>query len=128
MCAFKVRHAMAHRVAQQQRFERDARAELQRARAQPPDAARRDVDRPRAVVVDSQLGVEWAVPQAERAGGGGRGASHLLLPVGRQPRRRHIDRLLEEGAHEGVGLVEDRQHLELASVSRPSTETSTPGM
>ena len=39
--------------------------------------------------------------------------------VGRQARGRDVDRLLEEGAVERVGLVEERQHVQLAVGQQP---------
>ena len=41
------------------------------------------------------------------------------LDVGRESRGRHVDRLLEVRPVEGVGLVEERQHVELAPDQEP---------
>src|SRR5262245_47267186 len=41
------------------------------------------------------------------------------LRLGRQSRGGHIDRLLEERTIERIGLVEQRQHLQIAVVQQP---------
>ena len=63
------------------------------------------------LAVHAQLGVDRSLPQAQRA----RRPRSDRLDLGqdgrRQPRRRHVQRLLEVRPLERVGLVEDRQHL-----------------
>ncbi len=59
------------RVPQNQLLERDPRAEAQRARAQPADGARRDLDDPHALAVEAELRVDGSVLEPDR----GRGAA-----------------------------------------------------
>ncbi len=46
----------------------------------------------------------------------------------RRRRGRDVDRFLEERTVERIGLVEDREHVQLAVVSSPSSAYSRPGM
>ena len=55
------------RVPQDHLLERDAGAEAQRARAQPADRPRRDLDHPDAVAVDAELGVHRTFGEPDRA-------------------------------------------------------------
>ena len=104
---------MPERVAQDQLLERDARAEAQRARAQPADRAGRDLDHPHAVAVDPQLGVHRALrPARSRRRRAPVTSSTRASVAGGEARRRDVDRLLEVRADERVGLVEHREHLE----------------
>ena len=91
-------------------FEAHPRPEREQPRAVAPDGAAGDLDDPRIAVVDAQLGVHRALGQAV-------GGASCAYPLGRerldrfrQPRRRDVDRLFEEGAVERVRLVEDREH------------------
>ena len=63
-------------------------------------------------LVEAQLGVDRSLREAEGSAGvaGHRGDAGLRR-LG-QPRRRDVDRLLEERAVEWVGLVEERQDVE----------------
>ncbi len=55
----------AERVPEDQLLERDARPEAQRARAQPADRPRRDLDHPGAVAVDPELRMYRTVGDAD---------------------------------------------------------------
>src|ERR1700674_2439419 len=102
-------------MPEDQLLEGDAGPESKRSRAEATDGARGDLEHPDAAVVEPELGVDRAVGQAKRASGSCRGCQDLRLPLLGQPRRRDVDRLLEEGAVQRIGLVEDGQRLELAT-------------
>ena len=91
-------------------FEAHPRPEREQPRAVASDGAAGDLDDPRIAVVDAQLGVHRALGQAV----GGASCAHPLgrerLDRFRQPRRRDVDRLFEEGTVERIRLVEDREH------------------
>ena len=65
--------------------------------------------------------------QPERGGGAGARVDDGGLSSARQPGRRDVDRLLEEGAVERVGLVEEREHLELAVGQQALQRDLAPG-
>ena len=62
----------------------------------------------------AQLGVHRPLAQPEGAGRIGGQRLDPAQGLGRKPGRRHVERLLEVRPLERIGLVEDRQHLELA--------------
>ena len=127
--ACEVVEGQAERVAQDQLLERDAGAEPQRARAQPADRPRRDLEHARRDRRRSgaRRGRALGEPDRARVARQVRNATRCCTSSG-ESRRRHVDRLLEVRAVERVGLVEDREHLELRSPrSSPSTATSMPG-
>src|SRR5436309_4385455 len=102
----------AEGVADDQLLEAQAGSEAKRARAQPADRARGDLQDEGPALVEAQLGVDRSLREAEGSAGvaGHRGDAGLRR-LG-QPRRRDVDRLLEERAVEWVGLVEERQDVE----------------
>ena len=63
--------------------------------------------------------MDRTVGEAQRTSRSRRGLANPRLLLGRKARGRHIDRLLEERAIQWVGLVEDGQHLELATSEQP---------
>ena len=96
-------------------LETHPRPEREQPRAVAPDGAAGDLDDPRIAVVDAQLGVHRSLGQSVSG-------APFTYPLGRQrlhgprqPRRRHVDRLFEEGAVERVRLVEDREHGQLSA-------------
>ena len=102
-------------MAQDDLLQRHAGAEAQRPRAESADGPRRHLQHPRPVVVHPQLGVDRALAQAEGRAGGRGDRLDAPLDVGRQPRGRDVDRLLEVRALERVRLVEQRQRVERAA-------------
>ena len=118
--ALERRDGQSQRVAQDDLLERHPGAERQRARAEAADRAGGDLDHPRGlasvvVAADAQLGVHRSFLEAEGLGRLGRAlADGRLCRVG-QPRRRHVDGLLEERPVERIGLVEQRQGVERAA-------------
>src|SRR4051812_35035856 len=90
-------------------LEAHTHAEAKRARAQPADRARRELEHPHALVVDAQLRVDGALAQPERAAGIRGHAGHGRDDLAREPRRRGKDRLLKIGRLERVGRIEDRE-------------------
>ena len=100
-------------MAEDQLLERDAGAEPQRPRAQAADRPRRDLEHGDAIAVDPELGVDGPVGEPDRVRRAPGEERDALLQVGGQSRRRHVDRLFEVRADERVGLVEDREDLEL---------------
>ncbi len=113
----------SQRVAQHELLERDARAELQRARAEAADRAGRDLDDVDAVTVtdalEPQLGVDRSFDQPQRAARARGHVGHAREHCGFEARRRDVDGLFEVGADERVGLVEHGQHGELALAQQP---------
>src|SRR5207247_7438046 len=63
----------------------------------------------------AKLGVDGTVRQAKRSGGPRAGFFDQRWGRLWKPRRRYIDRLLEERTSKGIGLVEDGQHLKPAT-------------
>ena len=105
--------AGAHGVAHDDLFEADPGPEAQRPGAQTADGTGRHLDDHQSTVgADPHFGMDRALPQPHggrrRRHRGGQRGQHR----GRLAGRGDIDRLLEEGTVERVGLVEDRQHLE----------------
>ena len=101
------------RVTEDQLLERDARAEPERARAQASDRPRRDFEHGDAITVDPEFGVDGPVGEPDRVRRPPGEERDALLQVGGQSRRCDVDRLFEVRADERVGLVEDREDLEL---------------
>src|ERR1700686_123473 len=101
-------------MPEDQLLEGDAGPESKCPRAESTDGARGDLEHPDASVVQPELGVDRAVRQAKRASSPRGGRDDLSLPVRWKARWCDIDRLLEEGAVQRIGFVEDGQHLELA--------------
>ncbi len=111
------------RVPEDHLLEADARAEAQRARAQPADRPRRDLDDRHLVaecgLVDSDFRVDRSLGEPDRASRPFARAGDEVEGRRREARRRHVDGLLEVRALERVGLVEDRQDLELPVPEQP---------
>ena len=63
--------------------------------------------------------MDRSLPQPQRPRRPHSNRLDLRQDRGRQPRRRHVQRLLEVRPLERVGLVEDRQHLQTASAQQP---------
>src|SRR5207244_11882363 len=101
--------------AQNQLLEAQARPEGERARAQPADRPRRDLEDEGAALVDAQLGVDRPLGEAQRRAGITGHGGDALLRRRRQARRRGVDRLLEERTGERVRLVEECQRVEAAA-------------
>ena len=110
-------------MSQHQLLERDAGAEAQRARAQASDRAGGDLDHVHAVTVtvevQPQLRVYGPLHEADRRAGTCGDDLGATQRLGRQARRRDVDGLLEVGTDERVGLVEHREHGELAVAQQP---------
>src|SRR3954468_11071121 len=103
------------RVAEDQLLERHAEPEAEAARAEPADRARGELEHLRRRP-EAELGVDRAFGQPERFRRVRREPADLRLHLRRLARRRHVDRLLEVGAVEWVGLVEHGEHLEPSAV------------
>src|SRR5437667_1856063 len=108
-------HRQAGGMAEDEFFQRDSRAEPKGARAQPANRSRRDFEHPRTVTVEAKLGVDGTIRQAKRLARPSRGLRDQRLRSIGKPRGGDINRLLEEWPMEWIGLIEDRQHLELAA-------------
>src|SRR5205814_10341829 len=106
-------------MPQDQLLERDAGPESERSRAESADRACGDLQHPGAAVVESEFSVDRAVGQAQRARRPRRRHVDLRLPLTRKTGGGDVDRLLEEGSVQRVGLVEDGQDLELATTAQP---------
>ena len=100
-------------------LERDARPEPQGPGAEASDRSGRELDDPGSPRVPAQLRVDGTVDEAERLRAGRRGCPQRRLRSRGQARRRHVNGLLEEGAVQGVGLVEERERRELAPRQQP---------
>ena len=109
----------SERVAQDQLLETDARAEAEHPRAQPADRPGGDLDHPRRLAVEAQLGVDRPLAQPDRRDRVPRRLGDVVLGGLGKPRRRDVDRLLEERPVEGIGLVEQRQHVQTPPVEQP---------
>src|SRR5215212_6236304 len=99
-------------MAQDELLETEPGAELEYRRAEPTNGATCHLNQPDALVVDAQLGVDRSLAHPQSRGGfsGPRRDSSLCLL--RQPRGGDVDRLLEEGAFQWIGFVEQRQRLQ----------------
>ena len=114
-------------VAQNNLFQAYPCPETQRSGAQTADRAGRYLDdHDPSIGSDPQFGMDRAFPQSQGSGRLGHRGRQRGLDQGRLAGGGDIDGLLEEGAIERVGLVEDRQHLEASGHSRASTATSAP--
>src|SRR6185503_19825287 len=102
------------RMANDKFLERHAVAKSQRPRTKPSNCASGYLDHPRAVFIRSKLCVDWPFGQSHRANRRGGRLDYLLLNFRAQPRRRHVNRFLEERTVERIRLVEDREHSKLA--------------
>ncbi|MGA8633248.1 MAG: hypothetical protein WB805_00150 [Candidatus Dormiibacterota bacterium] len=87
-------------------------------RAQPADRARSHLDDDGNRGRDADLHVHRAVLQAERCHGIACGVDDRSLSRVIEPRRCHVDRLLEEWTGQRIGFVEDRDHLENSLVHK----------
>ncbi len=103
------------------------RQEPQHPRAKAANRPGRRLQHEDAPVVDPTLGVDRAVPQANSPHRPFRRIHDGLLNVARGPGWRDVNRLLEEGAHERVGLVEKRQHSQAPVVHQSLDGELGPG-
>src|SRR5262249_20510901 len=114
LLAFPARDILSYRVARDQFLERHTPGETQRLRAEASNRTRMRLEKPRALLVMPQLGMNRAVAEAEYADRlGNRLEQFALRGLGR-PGRRRVDRLFEVRALERIGLVENRERAELA--------------
>ena len=102
--------------------------EAQRPGAEPADRAGGDLHDARALLVDPHLGVDGALGEPERARRPARLGGDIRLDGVREPGRGHVERLLEEGAVERVGLVEQREHVQLTPDQEPLERLAVKGM
>ena len=101
-------------VAEDHLLQADAGPEAQRAGAQPPDGPGCHLEDDHLPGRgEASLGVDGTVDEADGGGGGDDGAVEALDQRGRMAGRGDVERLLEVGAVEGVGLVERGQDVEL---------------
>ncbi len=102
-------------VAEDEDLERGSQqTELEAASAHAPDGAGGDLDDRGTSVRDAELGMDGTLGETETAGGTlGQGVG-VGEDLGAVPGGSDEDRLLEEGAVEGIGLVEGGEDLELA--------------
>ena len=114
-------------MAQDELLEAHPRSEPQSPGAEASDRSRGDLDDEDPGLVDSHLGVDRALRQAEGPRRGLRSSGTLRLNLRRQARRRDVDRLLEEGTVERVGLVEERKHAQLPSHEEAFESNLHPG-
>ena len=119
--------SIAERVAEDSSSRDTPGPEAERARAEAADRAGGDLDHPRTLVVDPQLGVDRPLREAERPRRPARLGGDRGLASGRQARGRHVERLLEVRPVERVGLVEERQHVELSRHQEPLQRHLAPG-
>src|SRR5438132_1373071 len=119
----QVRQREPEGVAEDHLLQRRAGPEAQRTRAQAPDRTGGELQDPRPVAVEAQLGVDRALAQPQRVGRRLRQTLDPLLRLGGQPRGSDVDRLLEVGALERIRLVERR----VAALSRDA-ETAWGGL
>ena len=101
-------------MAQDHVLQADAGAEPQRARAQPADRPRRQLQHADPLAVHAQLGMDRSLSQPQRPRRPRSNRLDLAQDRGRQPRRRHIQRLLKVRPLERIGLIKHRQHLQTA--------------
>src|SRR5215472_8295660 len=101
------------RVAQDQLFQAHARAEFQDRRTESTDGAPRDLQHPRPLLVDPQFCMYGTFTQVERCSCTCYATGNFLLHLPWQLRRRYIDCLFKKGTIQRIGLVEERQYLQL---------------
>src|SRR4051812_6866198 len=101
-------------MAEDHLLERHPQPEAQRARAQPADRARGELqDGDAAACADAHLRMNGTLGEAKRSCSVAGSALDRLEHRRRLTRRRDVDRLLEVGTVERIGLVEDGEYLEL---------------
>src|SRR5690349_14359582 len=86
--------------------------EPQRAGAKAADRTRSHLQHEHTCVVHAALGVNRSVKQAERERGRVDGGTDRGELARRSPRRRDVNRFLEEGTVERLRLVEDSQNFQ----------------
>ena len=114
-------------MTQDELLEAHPRSEPQSPGAEASDRSRGDLDDGDPGLIDSHLGVDRALRQAEGPRRGLRSSGTLRLNLRRQAGRRDVDRLLEEGTVERVGLVEERKHAQLPSHEEAFESNLHPG-
>ena len=102
-------------MPQDQLFERHADAEPQGAAAETTDAAGRDLEHARSVRREPKLGVNGSFAQSERRAAVRNGSGDRVLQRRRMTRGRDVERLLEKRPVERIGLVEEREHVEMTA-------------
>ena len=119
--------AFAHHLAQDQLLQAHAQGMGEHASAQAADGAGRDLQHPDALVIDPHFGVDRPGREPGRAAG----ARHLLMDAVlerlRQPRRCDVERFLEVGPVQGIGLVEQGEGGELPSLQAAFQGVLAPG-
>ncbi len=87
-------------------------AEAQRGSAAPADRPGGELDQPGTALVPAQLDVHRTLHEPQRVRGVLRAARDRILRERRQTRGGHVNRFFEERAVEGIGLVEQSQHVQ----------------
>src|SRR6266700_17002 len=103
----------SERVAQDQLFQAHTGAELQNRRTESTNGAPRDLQHPRPLLVDPQFCMYGTLAQVERRGRNCYAISNILLYLLWQTRRSYIDSLFKKRTIQRIGLVEERQYLQL---------------
>ena len=126
-------HVFTNGVPQQHLFERDVRGPIvvvagglqasgsktQRARAETTNRPRGHLQHIDRIPVHAAFRMYRPVTKTNRPRRGHNSRNDALLDLTRGPRWRQINRLFEERAVEGIGLVEHRQQPELPTVEQP---------
>src|SRR5262245_40575271 len=114
-------------MAEDQLLEAQARPERERARAETADRPGCDLEHEWAAVVDAKLGVDRALGETQCRARVARHRGDAGLRRRRKAGRRDVDRLLEEWTVEGIGLVDDREHVEAAAHEQALEGELAPG-
>ena len=105
-------------MAQDEFLQRHPQSVFQDARAQPTDGPAGDFNDPGFAVMDPQFGVDRPLRESHGRGSPLDGVGRGLLRFRGQARRRHVNRLLEIGSFQRIGLVEQREHVQAAAAQQ----------
>src|SRR5713101_796045 len=106
-------------VAQNQLLEADPSSEPECPGTQPANGARPHFDDPRTLVIEPQFGMNGTVLQPQGRDSLDRGIHDPALRRFGQPRRGHVNGLLEEWSFQRIRFIEEGEDLKSAPVEKP---------